>query len=75
MARIVRGDLSKKILDHSIINDVGPKIAIFKGFSTLSNFWRKSSLRMFIFEGLNENSDFPWNPRENRMSGKILGDF
>ena len=54
----MHGGFSEKNLDHSIINDVGPKIAIFKGFSTLSNFWRKSSLRMFIFEGLNENSDF-----------------
>ena len=29
MARIVHGGSSEKILDHSIINDLGPKTAIF----------------------------------------------
>ena len=48
----VHGGFSGKNLDHSIINDIGPKTAIFKGFSTLSGFRRKSKSEMVTFDSV-----------------------
>ena len=48
----VHGGFPGKNLDHSIINDVMPKTAIFKGFSTLSGFRRKSKSEMVTFDSV-----------------------
>ena len=48
----VHGGFSGKNLDHSIISDVRPKTALFKGFSTLSGFRRKSKSGMVTFDSV-----------------------
>ena len=48
----VHGGFSGKNLDQSKISDVGPKTALFKGFSTLSGFRRKSKSGMVTFDSV-----------------------
>ena len=44
-------------------------------FLTLVRFWRKTGLRNFPKARYYDRAAFFWEPRENRMSGKILIDF
>ena len=50
--RNVHGGFPGKNLDHSKIYDVRPKLALYKGFSTLSGFRRKSKSGMVTFDGV-----------------------
>ena len=49
-----------------------PKMALFW---LCSDFDGNLAQRCLLLKVSYENSDFPWNPRENRMSGKNLVDF
>ena len=58
-----------------IIHENVLKNGLFWGFSTLVGFWRKTALRNFLKALCYDRTAFFWQPRENRMSRKILVDF
>ena len=64
--------MSGKNLDHSKFYDNRPKTAIFQLWADFDGNLAQQLIFLMV---QNENSDFPWNPGKNRMSGKILGDF
>ena len=60
-------------------HDTVPKTAIFKGFSTLSGFWRKSKSLMVTFQGgkwkFRLSVKFPRKPHVREKSGWFLTKF
>ena len=60
-------------------HDTVPKTAIFKGFSTLSRFWRKSTAGLVTFDHLiwkfSLSVNFPRKPHVQKISGYFFRIF